>query len=408
MSNQLSGTMKITTTWGGNGHDEALKVYTDSLDNIYVVGATDSWGSGGLDMCLIKFNSTGTMIWNRTWGGSKDDIGSGIVMDSSGNIYISGTSESFTEDTCVYLIKYSPSGNFLWNVSYDINGTQEACGLAIDKNNNIYLTGYYTNLITFEDLILLKFNSDGILQWNSTWGGIGPDIGRDLVIDNSSNIYITGVTWGNGINPNICLIKFNSSGTILWNETWGGNSPDEGLGIDLDTSGSIYVSGYTKSYCEGSSDMCLIKFSSNGSIEWNSTSLLVDSDFGKGIFVDNIGNSYIVGFLEFYEPVHSFNLYMSAFDSNGALFLNIFWDNGATERGVDITFNTDGNPIIIGISNNSGSCDIVILSFNTQLLCPLTPPEIILTAIILGISGMFAFPLILIIYLIKRKKNFKQ
>jgi len=76
-------------TWGGSDSDYGNCIAMDSSDNIYFAGYAGSFGSGG-DMCLVKYNSSGFQQWNRTWGGSDMDWGKGIVIDSSGNIYITG------------------------------------------------------------------------------------------------------------------------------------------------------------------------------------------------------------------------------------------------------------------------------------------------------------------------------
>jgi len=78
------------TTWGGSGHECGNGVVTDNESNIYITGTTDGYGSGKNDAFIVKFNSTGTQLWNITWGGIYGDYANDIILDNETNIYITG------------------------------------------------------------------------------------------------------------------------------------------------------------------------------------------------------------------------------------------------------------------------------------------------------------------------------
>jgi len=162
-------------------------------------------------MCLVKYNSTGDYQWDRTWGGSDIDFGAGIVLDSSENIYITGSTESFG---------------------------------AGDR-----------------DMYLVKYNNLGDYQWNRTCGGSNLDHGEAITLDSSDNIYIVGITNSfEAVNGEMYLVKYDSLGVKQWDRPWGGNYPEVGEGITFDPLGNLYFVGYTMSFGAGDYDICLVKY----------------------------------------------------------------------------------------------------------------------------------------------------
>jgi len=199
-------------TWGTSATDIAVQVALDSSDNIYLAGFTDSYGEGSTDIVLVKFNSFGGYQWNRTWGGIFMDMGWGVAVDLSESIYVSGSTK------------------------YDV------------------FPGY-------SDMVLIKYDSSGVQQWNRTWGGIMDDLGYGVVVDSSDNIYLAGQTDSFGAGDyDMVMVKYDSSGELHWNTTWGGNEADKGIGIAVDSSDNIYLAGFTHSFGEGATDMALVKF----------------------------------------------------------------------------------------------------------------------------------------------------
>ena len=99
------------TTWGGIGDDTGQGIALDSSGNIYLAGDTESFGAGGRDMLLVKYNNLGQQQWNTTWGGADTEFGLGIALDSSENIYVSGWTESFGAGSADgILVKYNGLG----------------------------------------------------------------------------------------------------------------------------------------------------------------------------------------------------------------------------------------------------------------------------------------------------------
>ena len=153
----------------------------DSSDNIYVTGYTQggldgNTNSGSTDLFLVKYNSSGTKQWTKQLGTSSYDSGSGVTVDSSNNIYVTGyTSGGLDGNTSsgdfdLFLVKYNLSGTKQWTKQLGTSSSDYGYGVTVDSSNNIYVTGRTgggldgnTNSGMY-DLFLVKYNSDGVLQ----------------------------------------------------------------------------------------------------------------------------------------------------------------------------------------------------------------------------------------------------
>jgi len=293
-----SGNKKWDVTWGGDKDDCCFKMILDSSENIYIAGTTESFGSGRDDICLVKYDNSGMQLWNHTWGGNGIDSCVAITLDSSENIYIAGgIFNTIKGITSMCLVKYDKSGNYKWNCTWGEKIFNRATGLVLDSSDNIYITGYTQNYDSQSaDVYLLKYNNSGNFQWNRTWGSTNTDFGKVVIIDSSDNIYIAGSTqsFGEG-GYDIFLVKYNISGTMLWNHTWGGSQWDSCSEVALDSSNNIYIGGYTKSFGAGWDDMCLVKYNSSGTQLWNRTWGGGNPESCNAIILDSLDNIYIAG-----------------------------------------------------------------------------------------------------------------
>ncbi len=242
------GTNPWIRIWGGVYNNVGTGVAVDSSDNVYVAGPTASFGAGGSDMFLRKYNGNGVKQWNCTWGGTGWDWGSGVVVDSSNNVYLMGTTESFgVGGRNIALVKYNGSGVQQWNCTWGGGFDDYGCGVAVDSSDNVYLTGYTGSFgAGGSDMFLVKYNGSGVQQWNCTWGGIFDDYGYGVVVDSLNNVYVTGEA-----DPYyescafLVLVKYDENGVQQWNCTWsmGGTYGTEGRGVAADSLDHLFVAG---------------------------------------------------------------------------------------------------------------------------------------------------------------------
>jgi hypothetical protein len=243
--------------WRSNTADEASAIDVDQSGNVYVTGA--SWDSTtGFDYATIKYDNTGDSTWISRYDGPRNDIDQArdIAVDNSGNVYVTGRSMGNGDEFDITTIKYDSNGGEDWVRSIDgpSNGEADANALEIDNSGNVYVTGKSWNGTNF-DYATIKYSSTGTELWASVYNGtasgddianavrrfsVGEDIGTDLALDDSGNVYVTGSGGGDYVT-----IKYSDIGDIIWTITYNGtgNDYDTATAIEVDPSGNVYVTG---------------------------------------------------------------------------------------------------------------------------------------------------------------------
>ncbi len=301
-----SGEEQWSRTWEGivtiydYGAAWGYGVAIDSSDNVYLVGKTYNHEMGDYDMVLVKYNSSGAEQWNCTWDGGNNEAGYGVAVDSLNNSYLVGYTDSFgAGDSDMVLVKYNSDGVEQSSTIWGGSGEDVGNGVAVDALNNVYLVG---NTDSFgagdSDMVLVKYDSSGGEQWYRTWGWIEKDMGQGVAVDSSENVYLAGST--NYFEANLTdmvLVKYNSDGVEQWSHIWGGSKEDEGYGVAVDSLNNSYLVGYTESLGAGKYDMVVVKYDNSGVPQWNHTWGGEGYDQCRGIAVDSLDNHYLAGWI---------------------------------------------------------------------------------------------------------------
>lgn len=277
----------------------------DNYANIYVAACAD-WGvPTTYDYTIIKYDSSGIQQWVRTYSGPgygnrTIDQPRRIVLDNSGNIYVTGFSMGDTTNNDIATLKYNSSGVQQWVVRYNgpANLGDSANSLAVDSYGNVYITGASCGTgNTGYDYITIKYNSNGVQQWASRYNGAGngEDVATSIGLDNSGNVYVTGHT--DTRSPyywDIATIKYSSSGIQQWVAIYNNGSQDFGYSLSIDNNGYIYVLGSTAPILR--THMAMIKYSSSGVHQWSYvTSINENGESPVAIAVDSSDNVYVAG-----------------------------------------------------------------------------------------------------------------
>ncbi|MBS1515349.1 MAG: SBBP repeat-containing protein [Bacteroidetes bacterium] len=298
---------QITQAWvrtyngPGNGNDQANAMVLDTSGNIYVTGTGTASGNN-INYITIKYNSAGTVQWLQSYdNNTSTDIASGIAVDKAGNVYVTGHSIGVGND--IATVKYNSSGVQQWVHRYDGPGNSDdyPSGIVVDSLGEIYVTGYSRGVNNDYDIVTIKYTASGPLPlWIKRYNGTGnsTDQGYGLAVDNSGNVYVTGNSIGIGTGIDYITIKYNPFGTLLWEQRYNGTANDEDYARDiaLDNSGNVYVTG--SSVGIGSSSDCLtIKYNNSGALQWEQRYNGPANSIDNGGFVrlDVNGNVYVAG-----------------------------------------------------------------------------------------------------------------
>ena len=295
--------------WGGNGGDEAYDVVVDGQSGVYVCGdfSTTNMDLGGVglggsvtnlgrwDAFFFKFSLGGTCGWARCWGGAYYDDCTCLAVDGAGNVFGAGMFASLVADfdpgpgtyilhannplsdwgmVDVFLTAFDSDGGFRWARSWGSSNHWDAAqGVGVDRMTNVYVSGYFADVVDFnplglasnlashggDDAFLCRYGPGGSLHWARTWGGSSNDYARALAVDGDGYVYVSGdlastnadVDPGEGVDlrssngkRDIAFSKFAPDGSLLLARTCGGGADDDAFGgVVADEAGHAYESG---------------------------------------------------------------------------------------------------------------------------------------------------------------------
>lgn len=304
-----SGVQQWVARYNGPGNftDIAYSVAVDASGNVYVTGY--SYGNDpSSDYLTIKYNSSGVQQWEARYNaGGGSDQPSTLLLDSQGNVYVTGYSQTSPSIDADYLtIKYNSSGVQQWTARYDgpAHMYDQPRHMALDVSGNVYVTGLTTDYDTLWDYATVKYNSSGVQQWTAVYNGPNNlvDAATSVAVDGSGNVYVTGwsATVPNPVyNGDYATIKYSPSGIQEWVSRYDGPSGgmDVALSLKVDEWGNVFVSGYSGGSGTGM-DCATVKYNTSGSQEWVAryNGPGNGADEGTAIATDGSGNIYVTGF----------------------------------------------------------------------------------------------------------------
>ena len=313
----------------------------DSNDNIICTGNRAQ---------IHKYADDGSLIWQKKL--STGDV-KGCAVDSNDNIIVCGRGSVGGTGDSAFVVKLNSSGVIQWQRRLDDTSSDQWDSVTVDSNDDIIVGGDFREgpYGSLPDFVIAKYSSSGTLQWYRSLGGptnIRDDFQGDVITDSSNNVYAIGGSASDGTGSYDWWIgKFNSSGTIQWQKTYGYSSMDRGRGLALDSSGDLVAAGGMR---PGARAAMVAKISSsNGAI--NASKMYRDTRYSSGtseyhdVSIDSQGYIYAVG----NSDDGTDNMVISKYDSN----LNLEWHNEFDSQGIGVLnrvrINSKDEPIVCGI-----------------------------------------------------------
>lgn len=268
----------------------------DSSDNIYITGTSFLNDSSSSNIVTVKYASNGNKLWEASYGNSVSvNYAVKVSTDSSGNAYVTGNEWSVNTYSCnMVVIKYDITGNQLWAAKYKNEPVAAVTDSTTDGAGNTLLTGIIEDsLIQSRIGLTIKYDTGGNQLWEAAHDG-GLSWNHDISVDSAGNTYVTGFN-GSGYPflSTIYAIKYDSNGNQLWlsNHEGGGQTSY----VTLDSAGNIYVTA-TEVNMDFWTMAITIKYDQNGNEIWASSYGHPDTDtLTSAIVTDSSGNIYVVG-----------------------------------------------------------------------------------------------------------------
>jgi len=348
------------TYYGGEHSDEGRSCATDGNGNVYLAGFTVSSNAiasnghqntfgGSRDAFLVKFNSNGGRLWATYYGGNDNDFGNSCITDNSDHVFLAGHTYS---------------------------------------SATIASGGYQDTLRGQSDAFLVKFNSSGVRQWATYYGGSSGDYSTSCAVDSEGDVFLAGATQSNasiaedghqetygGGTEDAFLVKFSSTGVRQWATYYGGSGTDVGGSCTTDRSGNVYLAGFTGStsaivsdghqniYGGGEWDAFLVKFNGSGVHQWSTYYGGGSDDFGYSCTTDGNDNVYLAGSTESTSAIASAghqetyggnrDAYLVKFSSNGARQWGTFYGGSGADGANAVATDGSSNVYMTGWTNSS-------------------------------------------------------
>lgn len=360
-----------TFNTGSDNTDEGKAIALDANGNVFVAGLGDR------NMLLLKLSPAGDTLWSRQWNGAANgfDEANSIVIDPSGNIIIGGKSDSDASTVTNYdyaIAKYNTSGTLLWSQTYNGTGNAEDLvnDLGVDASGNIYVTGSSFGTNGDEDILTVKYNSSGVVQFNKRIdSGNGQDIAYHIEVV-GNNFYLCGEYASTTSDDDYVTIKYDLAGTVVWSKLYNGLQDDRASEIKVDASGNVFVSGRSESAATAIYNVVTIKYNSAGTQQWlHSYDNAGKEDRPYDMAIDANGNCYLAGKTVTYTPTDSigdvltFKISATGTTAWAQIYAEVGNDN---DEGRNIVIDASGNVYTTGFGYSTTQNDLLVIKYNNS------------------------------------------
>jgi hypothetical protein len=372
--------LPLWTNWysGPGNSGRAAAIAVDGSGNVFVTGesaaTTDQfcWPSC-FDYATIAYSSAGVPLWTNRYDGPENnyDSATAIAVDSSGNVFVTGYSrsgsDSLSDDYAT--IAYSSAGVPLWTNRYDgANGLDRAAGIVVDTSGNVFVTGISSEEATFdgnfEDFATVAYSNAGVPLWTNRYDGPAQrsDEAGAIAVDISGNVFVTGrsfADFSNPINQDYATVAYSNSGEPLWTNRYdrsGGYETPKAIAVD--SSGNVFVTGGSA----GANDFywATVAYSSAGVKLWTRLYKPPLGGGGEAIAVDRSGNVFVTG------ESGSGGATVAYSNSGVPLWTNRVANVYLSKMAVD----RNGNVFVTGYSQNGTNYDFVTIKYSSSIPLP--------------------------------------
>jgi len=351
-------------TFGGSKYDRVGDVL-EAIDGGYIiVGGTDSFGSGGMDLLLIKTDANFNEVWRKTIGGPTYEWGNSIQHTSDGGYIVVGKVWIENQDY-FWLVKTDIDGNKLWENTLRISEGEGGKSIQQTSDGGYIIAGT-TPYKNTGNAILIKIDEQGNELWEREFG-YGFEWGFSVRQTDDQGYILTGITGSlsYGTPGDVLLVKTDEFGNEIWTKNFGGDYPDEGHSVQQSPDGGYLVAGGTSSFGSGDWDGWLIKTDSEGYEIWSKTFGLDSYDSINSIYPTYDGGYILAGETESFGKGGS-DAWLIKIDFDGNEVWNKTFGGDSSDKGISALQIDDGF-LLAGSTYSFGEGQVDIFLIKTDL-----------------------------------------
>jgi uncharacterized delta-60 repeat protein len=339
-----AATLTSERTWGGTNSElvEGSAVAADG--SVCVAGTTFSFGAGASDIFLIKYDPSGALAWQRTWGQPGqflNDSAGDVAVAADGSVYVVGTAVTASND--VVLLKFDASGTLVWQRTWGGSSLDTGDAVAVGPDGSVYVVGT-TQSFSDREAFIVKFSPAGSILWQQTWSRGESDSAAAVTVDADGIVYVAATSFRPDFLFDTALLKFASDGTLLAQQGYAVGEIADALGIAVGADGRIYVVGSL----DGADAGFVIAFTPDLALEWQRSIGGRSGDRANAVTVAADGTVWVVG--ETNTADASDEAFVAQFSTRGRLLQDNTWGGAEIEHGIDIGVAPDGDLVVGAIA----------------------------------------------------------
>lgn len=271
------GSTVWSRTYGGAGFEKACSLDHTSDGGFIMAAATQSFGAGDADVWILKLNPAGFIAWQKTYGGAKREYAPSIRQTLDGGYIVGARTDSFDlTSTAMWIFKLNADGTIAWQNSYG-GSRDDVFHSVFQTPDGGYLVAGYTGSFgagPSADIWIMKLDANGTVQWQSTYGGQDGDLVTSIGMTMDGGYIIAGNTQNFRVDEDddIWAFKLNADGTIAWEKTYGGPEYEHAGSIRQTNDGGYVLIGSTSSFGAGGGiwgDLWVLKLGHDGTLGCN-------------------------------------------------------------------------------------------------------------------------------------------
>lgn len=365
----------LANTYGGSGYEYAYSIQQTADGGYVFTGPSDSASAGLWDFWIVKLDASGNVSWQRTYGGSADDVPNCIKQTADGGYIVAGRTQSFgvSGGMDAWVLKLDSSGNRTWQRSFGGSGNYDAAYSVVQNDEGGYYVAGWTNSYGagLSDYWVIKLDSAGNSLWQKALGGSSNDCAYTCCLSGDGGVVVAGGAAVGAGGFDVWVVKLNSSGSVVWQKAFGGTADDLAFSIQRTADDGFIVAGFTKSFGAGNEDFWVLKLDASGGLTWQRTYGSTQTDWAFAVTQAADGGYFAAGRTTSFGA--GTDVWLLRLNAAG----NAVWQRNYGSSGIEYAYcvwpAADGSFMVGGITGSFGAVSYDAMVLKLESSCMLGP-----------------------------------